>query len=74
MTRPRSRAFFNTGTRVMADRRTKRRRTRSDEERAEIQAAFEASNDCDGTCRAGRYCIQHGDLTIADLFEVEDAW
>jgi hypothetical protein len=62
----------------MADRRTRRRRTRSDEKRAYIDDALEiyaaALEDCDGTCRAGRYCVQHGDLTLADLFEIEDAW
>ena len=69
---------MNTGTRVMADRRTRRQRTRSAERQAEIQTAMDIwiddQEECDGTCRAGRYCIQHGDLTVADLFEIEDAW
>ena len=49
---------MNTGTRVMADRRTRRIRTRSEEERADILMELE-ERDCDGNCRAGRYCIQH---------------
>lgn len=59
MSKPRVRIRMNTGTRVMADSRTARRRTRSEEERAYLEDYLD---DCDGTCRAGQYCIQHGDL------------
>lgn len=60
MNKPRVRTAMNTGTRVMADRRTRRARTRSEEERADILSAMDELDQCDGTCRAGRYCIQHG--------------
>lgn len=53
---------MNTGTRVMADRRTARRRTRSDEEREALADELSADDHCDGICRAGRYCPYHGRL------------
>ena len=39
MSKPRVRVQRNTRTEVMADRRTRRQRTRSDEKRAAIEAA-----------------------------------
>ncbi len=71
MSRPRVRINMNTGTRVMQDKRTARRRTRAADEltalwEEEYDLAF--YDDCDGTCRAGRYCVQHGDL-VPDFIE-----
>lgn len=60
MNKPRVRTAMNTGTRVMADRRTRRVRTRAEEERANILDMLAEEDECDGTCRAGRYCLQHG--------------
>jgi hypothetical protein len=51
---------MNTGTRVMLDKRTARRRTRAAEELSAIWAD-DYDEECDGLCRAGRYCVQHGD-------------
>lgn len=52
------------GTEIIADRRTRRRRTRSTEKHEAIMAFVETDDEeyCDGTCRAGRYCVLHGDL------------
>ena len=65
MSKPRVRINMNTGTRVMQDKRTARRRTRAADELTDL---YEYFSDCDGTCRAGRYCIQHGDL-VPDFIE-----
>lgn len=62
MNKPRVRTAMNTGTRVMADRRTRRVRTRAEEERADILEAYQ-DEDCDGTCRAGQWCVQHGSMS-----------
>lgn len=61
MNKTRVRVNMNTGTRVMDDSRTRRRRTRGDEERAYISDILD-DDECDGTCRAGQFCVQHGDL------------
>jgi len=60
MSKPRVQVQRNTRTEVMQDSRTNRRRTRGDEERAHLEDYLDG--DCDGTCRAGRYCVQHDDL------------
>ena len=62
----RTRVAMNTGTRMMADRRTRRQRTRTDQERTAIVDSLYPVEDCDGTCRAGQYCVQHGDLVEED--------
>lgn len=67
MSKTRVRFDMNQGTRVMADRRTRRQRTRAAQEQSAL-AVWDLEHDvmCDGTCRAGRYCIQHGDLVPGD--------
>jgi len=66
VSKPRVRINMNTGTRVMQDKRTARRRTRAADELTAIWA--DDYYDCDGTCRAGRYCPYHGDL-VPDFIE-----
>lgn len=63
MSKPRTRVTMNTRTEVHADRRTRRQRTRTAEEQAalELQLTWADEYYDDGICRAGRYCVIHGD-------------
>lgn len=49
------------GTEIHEDRRTRRQRTRTDENRAAFIEHMDWDDDCDGNCRAGRYCVQHAE-------------
>ena len=62
MHKPRVQVQRNTRTEIHADSRTKRRRTRSDIERSELDAEAQEWVEAhdDGTCRAGMWCIYHG--------------